>query len=429
MYDFVFNFPTCIPDAIHVGKSLKCSFCNWYILLNGQRSNLAILRTLRDDSDPETRKLFRKLLKDGDAVRNKDRMAVDAILDLMAENFIRAVENVEFAVHALVPERFKFTEDNNVGAFPHPVDITNAGSGILFMLDFAPLKEHKHTSQLSIKVQSLRKAELIVELTKRGVEATGNVTQLKNKLNLENEKLRAQYASVKKRTDIVHLNKDIHTVDCLSSASDEILIVGSNVDQKVYQVLIEKDGVGLVGSVTQSFTYPQNDIKVVSMTTSTGSLFFSSVGPQGQDDYGGLFQVNLESNLPTCLVRNSPNCEVHGIAPYKNGIAFSDIKTNQIKQYHCLSGVSILAGNGKEGNVKGNAKFASFMQPAGLCSELDTNLFLCNSQNGEVVLITGLQGTCEFLSSIGKMFRAFSIHKKHNFLAPLPTVGLHHIVR
>jgi hypothetical protein len=295
-------------------------------------------------------------------------------------------------------------------------------NGFVFVCSADGIIVVEHTSQLSIKVQSLRKAELIAELTKRGVEATGNVTQLKNKLNLENEKLRAQYASVKKRTDIVHLNKDIHTVDCLCSVSDEILFVGSNVDQKVYQVLIEKDGVGLVGSVTQSFTYPQNDIKVVSMTTSAGSLFFSSVGPQGQDDYGGLFQVNLESNLPTCLVRNSPNCEVHGIAPYKNGIAFSDIKTNQIKQYHCLSGVSILAGNGKEGNVKGNAKFASFMQPAGLCSELDTNLFPCDSQNGEVVLITGLQGTCVFLSSIGKMFRAFSIHKKHNFLAPLPTV-------
>lgn len=28
-----------LPDAIHVGKSLKCSFANWYILLKGQRSN------------------------------------------------------------------------------------------------------------------------------------------------------------------------------------------------------------------------------------------------------------------------------------------------------------------------------------------------------------------------------------------------------
>ena len=69
-----------LPDAIHVGKSLKCSFANWYILLKGQRSNLPFLRTLRDDSDPETKKLFRKLLKVSETVRNKDRMAVDPYL-------------------------------------------------------------------------------------------------------------------------------------------------------------------------------------------------------------------------------------------------------------------------------------------------------------------------------------------------------------
>ena len=64
-----------------------CSFANWYMLLKGQRSNLAILTTLRDDSDPETRKLFGKLLKDSETVRNTDRIAVDPILDLTADSF------------------------------------------------------------------------------------------------------------------------------------------------------------------------------------------------------------------------------------------------------------------------------------------------------------------------------------------------------
>ena len=37
------------------------------------------------------------------------------------------------------------------------------------------------------------------------------------------------------------------------------------------------------------------------------------------------------------------------------------------------------------------------MQPSGLCSELDCNLMLCDSQLGEVSIITGLQGGAEFL--------------------------------
>ena len=84
------------------------------------------------------------------------------------------------------------------------------------------------------------------------------------------------------------------------------------------------------------------------------------------------------------------------------------------------AGVSILAGNGKEGTGKGRAKFASFMQPSGLCSELDCNLMLCDSQLEEGSIITGLQGGAEFLSAVGKMYRSFGIHKKHSSLVPLP---------
>lgn len=77
-------------------------------------------------------------------------MAVDPILDLTADSFIRTVRNVELVVHTLVPERFKFTEDNKVGAYPHPVAITNAGGGILFMLDFAPMNNQSKLVKLQL---------------------------------------------------------------------------------------------------------------------------------------------------------------------------------------------------------------------------------------------------------------------------------------
>ena len=92
--------------------------------------------------------LFRKLLKDSETVRNKDRMAVDPILDLMADSVIRAVLNVGTVVHTLVPEWFKFTEENKVGAYPHPVAITNAGGGTLFMLDYPPFNNQSKVVKL-----------------------------------------------------------------------------------------------------------------------------------------------------------------------------------------------------------------------------------------------------------------------------------------
>ena len=45
---------------------------------------------------------------------------------------------------------------------------------------------------------------------------------------------------------------------------------------------------------------------------------------------------------------------------------------------------------------------------------------LCDSQLWEVSIITGLQGTAEFLSCFEKMNRSFGIHKKHSSMVPLP---------
>ena len=88
--------------------------------------------------------------------------------------------------------------------------------------------------------------------------------------------------------------------------------------------------------------------------------------------------MNLGSLIAICIVQASPSSEVHGIASFRHGLAFSDPKSHQVKHYSSVSGVSVLAGNGTEGRGRGSAKSSNFMQPSGLCSELDSNLFLCD---------------------------------------------------
>ena len=67
---------TPLPDVLHIGKSLKCSWLTWFVDLNGQMSNLVLIRTLRDSTDSDVRKLLRKMLT-LEYVRNNDRMAVE----------------------------------------------------------------------------------------------------------------------------------------------------------------------------------------------------------------------------------------------------------------------------------------------------------------------------------------------------------------
>ena len=45
-----------LPDVVHVGKSLKCSWSNRFLDLDGELSNLVLLRTLWDNAHMEIRK-------------------------------------------------------------------------------------------------------------------------------------------------------------------------------------------------------------------------------------------------------------------------------------------------------------------------------------------------------------------------------------
>ena len=38
------------PDAVHVGKRKRQSFANWFLFVNGERTNLVQLRTLSKTS-------------------------------------------------------------------------------------------------------------------------------------------------------------------------------------------------------------------------------------------------------------------------------------------------------------------------------------------------------------------------------------------
>ena len=83
----------------------------------------------------------------------------------------------------------------------------------------------EHTSKAAIQVQSLKKAELITELTKRGIQGTGNVNELQGMLKAQVDNLKAKYCSEQKRTDVLQLNT-------VCSGSAETLFVSSNTKER-----------------------------------------------------------------------------------------------------------------------------------------------------------------------------------------------------
>ena len=126
---------TPLPDVVHIGKSLKCSWANWFIDLNGQMSNLVLIRTLRDSTDCDVRKPLRKLLT-LECVGNKDRMAVEPIVRLTRPEVVDVLRKVALVVHTLVPEKYKFWTSNQQGVCCHPVAISPGPLGSVLALDY-----------------------------------------------------------------------------------------------------------------------------------------------------------------------------------------------------------------------------------------------------------------------------------------------------
>lgn len=158
-----------LPDCPYVGESLKASFANWFLKLGNERGNLAILRTLRNKSDPTTKKTMRKLIPKNDYVRNNDRQDPITVLKLTENSMTSFLDSLGCVGHAIIPELDKYTERNQVGMYPNPISISTGPFGSLLFLSFDPTagKSNVHLAQLHspiIKIDTIAKEVTAKEL-------------------------------------------------------------------------------------------------------------------------------------------------------------------------------------------------------------------------------------------------------------------------
>jgi hypothetical protein len=112
-----------IPDVPHVGKSLKARFSNWYLKLGQERSNLAVIRSLRNRSSDTVKQAMRKLISKNDHIRNRDRQDPCAVLALTSDSLLNYLSNIELVSTTIIPESCKFMTDNRAGMYPKPVSV------------------------------------------------------------------------------------------------------------------------------------------------------------------------------------------------------------------------------------------------------------------------------------------------------------------
>ena len=206
-------------------------------------------------------------------------MAVDPILRLSNESVIYTLREVDYVVHQMAPEKYRFSETNKIGMYPHPVAIAFGKQGKLLFIDLNPLKQTSRLVEVDLhnparlevvksglpdvrsvcylkevgaailcqqdkgllvvdledkivlRPARLRdRASLVNELTKRNLSSQGTVKVLKERLT---EHLQIERQALQWEDQLLKLDKDMRP-SSICKLSDGMIACASDMTSEVY---------------------------------------------------------------------------------------------------------------------------------------------------------------------------------------------------
>ena len=83
-----------LPHVLHVFKTYKVSFSNWYLQLINERGCLSIFYTLRNRADHDVRENVKSFLKSNDYFRNRDHQNPIGVLGICNPEFLTYIVNL-----------------------------------------------------------------------------------------------------------------------------------------------------------------------------------------------------------------------------------------------------------------------------------------------------------------------------------------------
>ena len=132
----------------------------------------------------------------------------------------------------------------------------------------------------------------------------------------------------------------------------------------------------------------------------------------------GIDEISLITHEPLRIVKQGVSYSAlsPSIVEYEGGILYTDPAPHCVILWSKKEGtVECFAGNrAKAGNCDGIVSATEFYQPVGLCVEFGHVVHVCNAQTSCFKIITTLQRTADFLTAIGNIYAAFSVHEKHH---------------
>jgi hypothetical protein len=185
----------------------------------------------------------------------------------------------------------------------------------------------------------------------------------------------------------------------------DTLYIACRSTNQIYSLNPEKDGVGLKAEPIICAPYPPNIVKLSDIWTSEGTIYVAVSGVNG-----GIF--HFRNDTWTVLLTSSNDLEVHGLVHVQTSTIFTDPAHHKVYSLGDDGTISEWAGSGVLGDVDGPAQHCRFGQITGICIEREKNIYIVDTQNGSVKMLTDPKPTAKFLQQIGHMCRSFGMHRK-----------------
>ena len=134
---------------------------------------------------------------------------------------------------------------------------------------------------------------------------------------------------------------------------------------------------------------------------------------------GWLYKLDLDTReISQPLKNDTDQCvRAHSLSILSDGsLMLSDAGSRQVKDILEDGRCKVIAGNGKQSKTFGLALSSTFCQPTAICSE-GKSMFLVDTGNATICLLTGTCGMPKYLENLGKLYDAFGIHEKGELIS------------
>ena len=442
-----------IGEILHILKTIKSSYSNWFLMLSGNLINLAMLRTLRDDNaNKGVAASLRKVLQKGSVV-NRDRQDTDCLIEFSeAIPVLRDVVKIDpVVVHTVCPEKYKLEPSNKSGSLG-PVSFIGAVNighiavisddkkdekkSLLALLDLhSPVRIKTRlelprvlgfgSSETMIVIRTdmdlmfieiikgtvvpkipAKKTEQIALCKDLGLSCEGNVKDLKARL-IKKLKPTSNLVPLNIHSDsqlLKNLRSGFVFTKCkLENGQIKSLVLADNGRRELASVVLEYKK-GSVYTKTSSFDFPSSFDEVKLLTSNgTVTVFVSLNQLTIVDDQ---FQV-----LSVCIIE-LPLTDVCCISDTIVYIQDNKVCSENLENLkNNVSVPKVLAGSGSNVDKDGSGLSSSF---AGLTSIASyQNSIIVGASSGKVKTISDVGAIADFFENTFDVgVKGFGLHKK-----------------